>query len=172
MQNSYNFTPPDIKKNTMKPSTLILGIGNDILMDDGIGPRLVQDMKRLGEFPDTKYEVICSGGLDVMEYIKGFQKVIFIDAIRTENGNPGDVYYFKSSQFRETMHLSSLHDVSFLTALELGNNLDLGLSSDIHIIAVEIIEDRQFGNELTPELQVKYPEINKKVLSLITEIIK
>ena len=172
VQNSYNFTPPDIKKNTMKPSTLILGIGNDILMDDGIGPRLVQDMKRLGEFPDTKYEVICSGGLDVMEYIKGFQKVIFIDAIRTENGNPGDVYYFKSSQFRETMHLSSLHDVSFLTALELGNNLDLGLSSDIHIIAVEIIEDRQFGNELTPELQVKYPEINKKVLSLITEIIK
>jgi hydrogenase maturation protease len=154
----------------MKPSTLILGIGNEILMDDGIGPRIVYDLGRLPEIPDAAFEIICTGGLEIMEYIKGYKRVIFIDAIRTTGGKPGDVFYFKPSDFAETMHLSSLHDINFLTALELGKCIDPGFTSDLHIIAVEIVEDRQFGNEFTTELRKKYPEIRKQVLSIIKSI--
>jgi hydrogenase maturation protease len=154
----------------MKPSTLVLGIGNDILMDDGIGPHLVRDLAPLFESPDIHFDIACCGGLEVMEFIKGYDKVVFIDAIRTNNGKPGDIYYFNPSDFKETLHLSNLHDIGFLTALGLGSILDLALPADLHIIAIEIIEDMEFSERLTPELQEKYPKIKKDVAAIIRRI--
>jgi hydrogenase maturation protease len=150
--------------------TLILGLGNDILTDDGIGPRLIKDLSGMILKDNVHFNVACCGGLEIMEYIKGYQQVVFIDAIRTKGGIPGDVYYFKPSDFRETSHLSSLHDITFITALNLGNTLDLDLPSDLHIIAVEIIEDMEFSNEFTSALRERYPEILKKVYEIINRI--
>jgi hydrogenase maturation protease len=150
--------------------TLILGLGNDILTDDGIAPRLIKDLSGMILKDNVHFNVACCGGLEIMEYIKGYQQVVFIDAIRTEGGIPGDVYYFKPSDFRETSHLSSLHDITFLTALNLGNTLDLDLPSDLHIIAVEIIEDMEFSNEFTSALRERYPEILKKASEIINRI--
>jgi hydrogenase maturation protease len=152
--------------------TLILGIGNDILMDDGIGPRLVSDLAQMNINPDIRFDVACCGGLEIMEHIKGYEKVIFIDAIRTSNGKPGTVNYFIPSDFRETSHLSNLHDLNFLISLKLGDILELGLPSDLHIIAVEILEDMEFGEELTFPLKNEYPRILKEVLSLVRKIIE
>ncbi len=154
----------------MNPSTLVLGIGNDILMDDGIGPHLVRDLAPLFESSDIHFDIACCGGLEVIEFIKGYDKVVFIDAIRTINGKPGDIYYFNPSDFKETLHLSNLHDIGFLTALGLGSILDLGLPADLHIIAIEIIEDMEFSERLTSELQEKYPKIKKNVAAIINRI--
>jgi hydrogenase maturation protease len=151
--------------------TLILGLGNDILMDDGIGPRLVRDLAQMTDAPDIHFDTASCGGLEIMEYIQGYERVVFIDAIRTREGKPGNVYYFVPKDFQETMHLSSLHDVQFLTALKLGNSLDMNLSSDLHIIAVEIIEDMEFSEEFTTVLKEKYPDILEKVFAIVKQII-
>lgn len=151
--------------------TLILGLGNDILTDDGIGPRLVHDLSQIINDPNIKFDTATCGGLEIMEYIQGYEKVVFIDAIRNRDGKPGQVYYFIPSNFRETMHLSSLHDINFLTALELGNSLSMVLTKDLHIIAVEIVEDMEFSEEFTPALQEKYPEILQQVFELVKKVI-
>ena len=150
---------------------MILGIGNNILTDDGIGFRLVDDLRKMISDPDLDYEKACCGGLEIIDYIRDFKRVIFIDAIRTREGKPGDVYYFIPSDFRDTLHLSNLHDVSFLTALKLGRTLNLDLPDDLHIIAIEIIEDMEFSEEFTPQLKKKYPEILEKVLEKVRWII-
>jgi hydrogenase maturation protease len=155
----------------MKKKTLILGIGNNILTDDGIGIRLIGDLRKMIRESDVYYETACCGGLELVEYIKDFEQVVFIDAIRTKEGKPGDVFYFVPSDFRETMHLSNLHDVSFLTALKLGHILNLDLPNDLHIIAIEIIEDMEFSEEFTPLIKEKYPQILEKVLETVKQII-
>lgn len=152
-------------------NTLILGLGNDILTDDGIGPRLVHDIARRYDYKNVQFNTASCGGLEILEYIQGFEKVVFIDAIRTLNGKPGEVYYFKPSDFRETLNLSNLHDVQFLTALRLGNSLEMNLPSDLHIIAVEIVEDMEFCVEFTLPLREKYPEILQKVNVLLEHIL-
>jgi hydrogenase maturation protease len=151
----------------MKKKTLILGLGNDILTDDGIGPRLTHDLAKMINNPEVKFDTASCGGLEIMEFIKGYERVVFIDAIRTRNGIPGDVYYFIPSDFRETSHLSNLHDVNFLTALELGNSLNLGLPVDLHVIAVEILEDMEFSEEFTPPLKEKYGAILESVFAMV-----
>jgi hydrogenase maturation protease len=151
--------------------TLILGLGNDILTDDGIGPRLVRDLAHMITDTSVQFDTASCGGLEIMEYIKGYEKVVFIDAIRNHDGKPGDVYYFIPSDFRETTNLSSLHDINFLTALELGNSLSLDLPVDLHIIAVEIIEDMEFSEEFTPLLKEKYPGILENVFAFVMQVV-
>ncbi len=150
--------------------TLILGLGNSILTDDGIGSRLIHDLDQMIDDPLVHLDTACCGGLEIIEYIKDYEKVIFIDAIRTQDGRAGDVYYFVPSDFHETLHLSNLHDVSFLTALNLGDTLNLGLPTDLHIIAVEIIEDMKFSEEFTPELKERYPAILKETIALVKHV--
>lgn len=147
----------------MTKKNLILGIGNDILMDDGIGPRLVQDLERDRPIPDVEYRTTTLGGLEILESIQGYHGVVFIDAIKTRGGKIGEVYEFTTDDFKETLHLSNLHDVSFLTALELGIHMGLSIPHFTRIIAVEILEDLVFGEDFSPQLQAEYPRIRKEV---------
>jgi hydrogenase maturation protease len=150
--------------------TLILGIGNDILTDDGIGPKLVSDLQK-ENFPEyVHFQNAFLGGLEILEIIQGYEKVIFIDAIITEKGLPGTVYQFTPEDFKETLHLSNLHDANFLTALELGRKMNMSVPADIHIIAIEIIEDRVFSNQFSSEIQKQYPAIFQEVLLLLNSV--
>lgn len=150
---------------------LLLGIGNDILMDDGIGPRLVNDIKEITNSDRFDYANINLGGLEVLEFIKGYEELVIIDAIKTKKGKPGDVYMLTPDDFIETCHLSNFHDVSFLTALKLGAELEMGIPETILIIAVEIVEDTCFGVDLSPELEKKYDDVFNEVFTTLYPLI-
>ncbi|HVN57216.1 MAG TPA: hydrogenase maturation protease [Bacteroidales bacterium] len=152
----------------MKKKTLILATGNDILTDDGIALRIADDLKII--FPDADIQTACCGGLDILDFIRDYKKVIFIDSIKTSGGSPGDVYHFKPSDFRETTHLSNLHDVSFLTALELAKSLDIELPEEMHVIAIEIIEDMEFSEEFTSLIKKNYAGIVTSVAEKVKMI--
>jgi len=158
-------------ENTEK-NILILGMGNDILTDDGIGIKITKVLEK--EFPNKGfiYDTLSLGGLEIIEYIKDFNSVIIIDAIKTMNGIPGTVYHFVPEDFKETLHLSNIHDISFLTSLRLAKDLEIKTPDDIHIIAIEILEDMVFSDNFTPQIQEKYPEILKEVKEIFEELIK
>jgi hydrogenase maturation protease len=142
---------------------LILGIGNDILKDDGIGPKLAEQLRNENFSPEISFDSCSLGGLDVLEIIKDYDSVFILDALKTIDGEPGQVYYFSPEDFRETLHLSNLHDVNFLTALEMAKRINMKTPRFIEIIAVEIIEDLEFGQSLSPELENKYSTIYKEI---------
>ena len=150
---------------------LILGLGNEILTDDSIGPRLAREICAALDDPRIHFETAAIGGLELLELIRDYKKVIIIDAIKTLNGKPGDVYFMTPASFRETSNISNLHDISFLTALELAKTLEIPVPSEILIIAVEIVEDLVFSTELTPEVNVRYPEILKEAGEMVKELI-
>ena len=152
-------------------NTLILGLGNDILTDDGIGPRLISDLAVKFQEPYIHFKSTLNGGLQIIEEIRLYDRIIFIDAIQTRNGNPGDIYYFTPYSYRDTLHISSLHDINFLTALRMCEKLDIEIPSDLHVIAVEIVEDKVFGEDFTPPLKEKYPGILQETTAMIKKII-
>lgn len=149
---------------------LIFGVGNEILTDDGIGPKLVHQLSRELSHDFFAFETSFLGGFELLEYIQSYKQVIFIDAIRTKSGQAGNVYYLKTHDFKETLHLSNIHDVSFLTALQFGEKVGLKIPNDIHIIAVEIIEDLVFSDEFSPPIKKAYPKIYKEILEFINSI--
>ena len=151
---------------------LILGLGNDILMDDGIGPKLAWHLEKTFPFPNIKYETCAIGGMELIELIRDYKHVVIIDAIKTLCGVPGSVYYLTPANFKETLHISHMHDISFLTALKLAKELDIPVTEKIDIIAIEIIEDLTLGNDFTLPVQAKYEEIKKEVEVMVSDIIR
>jgi hydrogenase maturation protease len=154
-----------------KNRILIQGIGNEILTDDGIGPKLVKKLKDNLSKKDIDFETAFIGGLEILESIQGYHTVIFIDAIRTRDGIPGTVYQLSPENFNTTIHLSSIHDVSFLTSVELGKKLGLDMPQFIYIIAVEIFEDRIFDDNFSPQIQEKFEDIFNEVKEITERII-
>ncbi len=150
---------------------LIHGIGNEILTDDGIGPKIVKRLKGNLSNKDIDFKTAFLGGLELLEYIQGYDTVIFIDAIRTRDGIPGTVYQLSPENFDTTIHLSSVHDVSFLTSIALGKKLGLNMPGVIHIIAIEIVEDKIFNNDFSPLIQEKYDKIFNEVKEKIEQIL-
>ncbi len=151
--------PPSLSN----PSILIIGIGNDILTDDGIGPRLVNDLNKKRLPPGITLLQATLGGMELLELIRDFDVVVFIDALKSGNYEPGTVLRFVPKDFEETLNLSNIHDIDFLTALELGKRTGMKIPSSITIIAVEIVEDLVFSKDFSPEITLKYPGILHQV---------
>jgi hydrogenase maturation protease len=150
---------------------LILGIGNDILTDDGIGPKIVKKLQNDIGKDQLSFMTAATGGLEILELIRDYKKVIIIDAIKTKDGIPGTIYYLTPSSFKETLHISSFHDVSFLTALKLADKLSMPIPDQIDIIAIEIIEDLTFSTEFSKPIADKFEEIYKEVLESVHRLI-
>lgn len=150
---------------------LVLGLGNEILMDDGIGPKLAFELKNSLNNPDIHYETAAVGGMELIEIMRDYSHVIIIDAIRTQNGIPGDVYFLTPSNFKETSHISNLHDISFLTALNMAKEIGIHVTHKIDIIAIEILEDRVFGNDFTFPVQQKYENIKIEVFERVNKLV-
>ena len=161
-----------VNKKRTDGKKLVLGIGNDILTDDGIGPRLVQDLKENMPLPGVEYRTTTLGGLDILEFVEGYERVVFIDAIKTRDGVPGSVYEFTTGDFKETLHLSNLHDISFLSAIELGRELEFSIPEIIRIFAIEIVEDLVFGETFTPLVQERYESIRDEIHSRMRELLE
>jgi len=151
---------------------LVVGIGNEILTDDGIGPKLIHKLRNTYQYPGVTFINTCLGGLDMLDVIRDYKQVIVIDAIKTEGGKPGSVYHLTLDDFKETMHISNVHDISFLTAIELGKKLQINIPEVIDIIAIEIVEDLVFAENFSPEIQKNFSTILKTVEKYLHQILR
>ena len=161
-------------KETLK--TLLVGMGNPILSDDAVGIRLARDIgRRLADVPGLSVLEECSvGGLNIIEVLEGYDRVILLDSIRTAAGTPGDWHYFTSAALRETMNLSNSHDVNFATALELGRRMGIKLPAEeeIHIFAVEALDLITFSETMTEPMEKAYPEFSEAIFRAVETIVK
>jgi hydrogenase maturation protease len=137
--------------------TLVLGIGNSVLCDDGVGIRVAEEVGKRISDPAITIAEASQGGLFLLEAFLGYDHVVLIDAIQTKGGTPGQVYDLQPENFISALHLSSPHQVDFSTALELGKTLGLPMPSSIDIVAVEAGDVTTFREKFTPEVEKAIP---------------
>ncbi|MBM2824894.1 MAG: Hydrogenase maturation protease [Dehalococcoidales bacterium] len=139
--------------------TLVLGLGNTILSDDGVGIRIAEELKDRLEQQEATVMETSMAGLDILELLTGYDRVIIIDAIQTRGGEAGQIYRLEPEAFDTTCHAASPHDVNFATALELGRRLGLALPRQITIFAVEAADVTTFSERCTPEVEQTIPSV-------------
>ena len=148
--------------------TIVLGMGNPILCDDAIGIRLACDFQaHAKDLPGVDYVVDCSvGGLNLLDLVTGYDRLVVFDSIRGGGGPPGSWYAMTGESFRETMNLTNVHDANFTIALELGRQMGAHLPrpEDVHIFAVEIVDNLTFSESLTPEMEAAYPTLRTQIV--------
>jgi len=149
--------------------TLVLGIGNPFLGDDGIGFSVAQELARVVKDENVDVKDASLPGLNLLELIIGYDRVIIIDAIMTDDGEVGEIYRLKPESFVKTVHpASSAHDVNLATAIEIGKkSLAEQMPADIIVFAVEIQEVTEFTDEMTRKVKEAIPGVVSLVLEEI-----
>ena len=144
--------------------TLILGLGNPILTDDGVGPRVARELEGRLDQPEATVMETSLAGLNMLDLLAGYDRAIIIDAIQTAGGKAGQIYQLELEAFNATRHAASPHDVNLATALELGKKLGMALPSQIDIFAIEVADTNTFGEECTPEVAGAIPACVEMVI--------
>jgi hydrogenase maturation protease len=144
--------------------TLVLGIGNPILSDDGVGIKVAQEVGKKLDDPQITVSETGAVGLSLLDSIIGYNKVIIIDAIQTEGGKAGRICRMKPEDFSFAKYISSPHQINLVTALELGKMLNLAMPQEITIFAVEAKDITSFNEKCTPEVEQAIPEAVRMVL--------
>ncbi len=155
-------------------SILVLGLGNPILGDDGVGWRVAEEVRAaLAERNDAGIEIDCAslGGLSLMERVLGYSRVILIDAMETGEGTVGQVEAFPLEALPNPMlgHTSSAHDTSLLTALSAAQAMGQPIPGRIDMVAIEVRQSYDFSEELTPPIQAAVDIATRKVLASLAE---
>jgi hydrogenase maturation protease len=174
-----------------RPSpTLVVGLGNPILGDDGVGWKVAEHVRqRLGNDPkfNIRYrpvdsrdihcralvEVDCLslGGLSLMERMLGYRRAIIIDSMETGQSPAGTVSVFPLASLSDPMigHSSSAHDASLMTALRTAEAMGLPVPKSIEIVAIEARNVYDFSEELSPDVAQAVSEAVRAVMHLLKE---
>ncbi len=98
--------------------TLVLGLGNELLADEGVGvhaARLLQE-ERLPE--TTRVLEVGTSILDALEDLERAERVIVLDAMKG-NGSPGDVYKIALADCSGSMTIASMHGFDIFRVMAL-----------------------------------------------------
>lgn len=150
--------------------TKVIGLGNPILMDDGVGIYAVRLVKQwLPPKADVAIAELAVGGLDLMEAMIGYDRVILVDAIWQPGQPTGTILQFTAEALPETMNSASAHDIDLPGALAAGRRMGVPLPVDaaIDIVAVCASEVLTFGDRPTPPVWAAVPEVAARVLELL-----
>jgi hydrogenase maturation protease len=139
--------------------TLVLGIGNPFLGDDGIGVHIAKELAREIEDKNIDIEDAGTDGLNLLELIAGYDRLIVIDAIMTEEGEAGEVYRLKPEDLAGTVQpTSSPHHANLASTVELGKKLlPEQMPGEIVVIAVAVKEVTRVTEEMTPKVEGAVP---------------
>ncbi len=164
------------KKSCSTGRTVVLGLGNILLKDEGIGVHIAQKLQRMPLPYDV--EVIDGGtaALDVLLLAQGVRKLVVIDALRAGK-EAGAVYKAKLrieecdklEQFLSGGNKISLHQTGLIDALAAIRKMDYALK-EVVVIGVEP-ERVDCGLELTDKIKRRVPEIIDTVLKEIEDAI-
>jgi hydrogenase maturation protease len=149
--------------------TLVVGLGNPILSDDGIGIRVAQTVRERVTDPEVEFLEASLGGLRLAEQLEGYDRAILIDAIQTRGGTPGAIYRLTLDDI-PSYNADGAHDASLKTALQLIGQQGGKTPDDIAIVAIEAVNMLDFGETLTPAVQAAIPAAVQAVLEALKVI--
>ena len=148
--------------------TLIIGLGNPLVTDDGVGLRVAAELKtRLAGRPGVEVEEDYWGGVRLMERMVGYDRAIVIDAILT-GAEPGTIHHLTPGSI-PTQRSASAHDMNLSTALAFGRQAGVALPDDenVLLIGIEVEDVINFGEECTPAVRAAVPRATQEVFHLL-----
>lgn len=147
--------------------TIILGIGNPILQDDGVGIHVINTLRDQINDPTITIDTAYTGGMNLLDRIRGYDRAILIDAVKQKHGKIGDVKRYVLPDI-PTVHSANPHDVSLAEAIQLSQSIgETNIPKTIIVIGIVIKNNLDFGEHLSPEVACAIPTALHMVLSEI-----
>lgn len=146
----------------------VLGVGNLMLQDDGVGIHALQQLEKESWPPEVEFIDGATSGYDLLPTVSAAAHLIVLDAVKG-GCEPGAIYRLRPEVLQETRDRAlSLHQVSFLEALEMSSWLGPRPPAIIYGVEPAVID---WGLELTPAVAAVLPRLLELVKAEIHRIL-
>ncbi len=153
------------------PPILVLGLGNTLLSDDGVGPALLDHLSGSAKKWDGQVEFMDGGtqGLALLGHLSGRKALIIVDAMKT-GAPPGTVHRMTLAELRNVNpgHASSAHEGNAGELLAAAQLLD-ELPARLFVVGVEP-KKVATGLGLSTPVKRALSEASKEVNELLTQL--
>lgn len=147
---------------------LILGIGNWLMGDEGLGVHLVQRLQNEKLPPGVDIVDGGTGGFHLMEYFENYPTLIMIDAT-LDSRPPGEIRLIEPQYSTDFPRAMSTHDIG-LKDLVSGLQV-LGRLPKIYLFVVSIAELQDMHIGLSPAVEAAIPLLKSKVRKLCDQLL-
>lgn len=145
---------------------VVIGLGNPILSDDGVGIQVARLVGKL--LPKDRADIAVTeayaGGMRLMDAMTGYDRAIVVDAMVTGSCTPGTVKRFALDDLATTRNTWSSHDTNLAMALEWGRTAGLKLPVQVDIFGVEAVDVENFSETLTADVALAVIPLAEDIL--------
>ncbi|MEK6675809.1 MAG: hydrogenase maturation protease [Planctomycetota bacterium] len=151
----------------MKPTVRVIGLGQRVAGDDGVGLAVVDELCSRGVADDVDL-VAVSDASDLPWLLGDVETVVMVDAAST-NGPSGQVLQLSLDELRDAeVRPVSTHGLGVVAAVELANLLNLSTAElKVHVVCITIEQPREFTTTLSSRVSAAVPVAVDLVFELI-----
>ena len=145
---------------------LVIGVGNLLRTDDGVGVHVVKGLNDLHLEVDTLDAAM--GSVEILDAMRGYDRVIIVDAIET-GAKPGTIFRVNLTKGEEPPVVTHSHGTDLITTLRLGRQLyGDEMPGEIILLAVEAEDTTTISDEPTSKVLAAVQETIKAILALLS----
>ena len=149
-------------------SILILGIGNYLMGDEGVGVHAIKALEQEPVPPGVSLLDGGTGGFHLLSYLQDYPTVLLIDATM-DGGSPGTVRVLRPRFASDFPRALSAHDIGLRDLIE--SAILTGKLPDIHLVTVSIGDLNDMKTELSPEVGAAIPSVVAAVRGILKDLL-
>lgn len=147
---------------------LVLGIGNLLMNDEGVGIHAVNRLEKEGGIPGADLMDGGTGGFHLLGHIQSYKTIIFIDA-SLDHFPAGHVRVLHPRFAKDFPKQLSAHEIGLKDLLD--SAILLGNMPKLYLVAVSVKDFQDMGMELSADVEAAIPEVMKCVREIVEEIV-
>ena len=149
----------------MSKKIAVIGLGNTLRRDDGIGIIILESLLNFYKRKDMDYFNFGGASFDLLHRLKTYEAVLLIDGINA-GFSVGElkISQLKDIEYRLDSFVTSTHELNLKSIFELSKNL--GIKTKIYVAGIQV-EDTSFGEGLSEALKHKKENIIKEIITFI-----
>ena len=150
------------------PKIMVMGVGNVLLSDEGLGVRFLDELGKRSLPPDVELLEGGTAGLELVHLIQEVDYLIVVDAINAKS-EPGALFRFQPGDVKvfPDQYEVSFHQIGIVEVLAMANVLGHAPQTLIFGIQPKTLD---WGLEVSPEIQALFPRLCELVLEEIDSI--
>jgi len=142
--------------------SLVVGVGNLLCSDDGVGIHVIQRLEAMKRGVETFDAAM--GSIEVIEAMRGYDRAFIVDAIQS-GARSGTIHVVKLSKGEVPPVLTHSHGTDIITTIQLGYRLyGAEMPKEITLLAVEAEDITTINDRLTPNVEAAVGKVIKMIL--------
>jgi hydrogenase maturation protease len=145
----------------MASNLILIGLGNPIMSDDGIGLIVSREVHR--RVPGSDLDASSAGGFDVVDRILGYETAVIIDSMLTGKHSPGNVMRISPGSSAGTLRSGYSHGVGFLEAIKIARLCGAAIPDNVIVYGIEVEDPFSLGEEVSSRVLKKLDAVIERI---------